>query len=92
MGPSPEVSWGAGDAATAKLYLASVRRVDDYLPYGGAVAVAYLDALQRQGATHLVMPSTARWWLTAFPELADHLERRGRLLTDDDACAVYALL
>jgi len=92
VGQSSEVSWSAGDAAAAKLYLASVRRVDDYLPYGGDVAVACLEALQHQGATHLVMPDTARWWLTAFPELADHLERRCRLLADDDACSVYALL
>lgn len=42
-------------------------------PADGTQAVAHLVARQALGATHLVMPPTARWWLTAYPELAQRL-------------------
>ena len=92
VGGHSEIVWAAGDDVAAKLYLSSVRRVDDYLPHDGSVAVAYLGALQDQGATHLVLPDTANWWLSAFPEFGDHLDRNCRLLVDEEVCKVYALL
>src|SRR4051812_42805187 len=44
-----------------------------HYPANGADAVAHLAALRARGATHLVIPATALWWLDHYPELGSML-------------------
>jgi GT2 family glycosyltransferase len=52
-------------------------------PADGASAVAHLDALRGRGARYLALPATSMWWLDHYPQLADHLLRRCRVLARD---------
>jgi GT2 family glycosyltransferase len=55
-------------------------------------AITHLVEQQGRGATHLVLPATAAWWLDHYPGFAAHLERHGALVLDDARdCRIYAL-
>ncbi|MCU1380086.1 MAG: hypothetical protein JWN29_3069 [Acidimicrobiales bacterium] len=61
-------------------------------PADGADALAQLHRHRQLGATHLVLPATAFWWLEHYAELREHLEGQCRRLYDaDDTCRIYAL-
>jgi GT2 family glycosyltransferase len=60
-------------------------------PASGSEAVAQLEALRARGATHLVFPRTAFWWLDHYAELRTRLEREHRELLADGSCRLYAL-
>jgi hypothetical protein len=60
-------------------------------PRNGEVAIAHLEELRRRGATHIVFPSAAFWWLDFYKELREHLERTGASIWHDHTCIVYAL-
>jgi Sulfotransferase family len=61
-------------------------------PADGAEAIAHLERLREQGADHFLLPSTYFWWLDNYPELAEHLRSRYRLVADcPDACLIYDL-
>jgi hypothetical protein len=60
-------------------------------PADGLSAVDQLEQLRRRGASHLLLPSTARWWLGHYRELADHLDRSARVVVDDDSCTIFQL-
>ncbi|HXA42100.1 MAG TPA: glycosyltransferase family 2 protein [Candidatus Solibacter sp.] len=61
-------------------------------PAGDEDAIQQVDLLSRAGWTHLVIPSTARWWLDHYPDWRDHLSANGGLLTDDpESCVVFRL-
>nr|MBA2294142.1 glycosyltransferase [Actinomycetota bacterium] len=45
-------------------------------PATSADAIAELERLRLEGATHLVFPSTELWWLDHYEELRGHLESR----------------
>jgi hypothetical protein len=62
-----------------------------FYPGDSGVAISHLEALREKGATHLVLPATALWWLEHYREFADHLESRCRILVDDESCRIYAL-
>ena len=57
-----------------------------YYPADSEAAIAHLEELRAQGATHLVLPRTAFWWLDHYEGLHEHLDaayrqdpqRRGR--------------
>jgi hypothetical protein len=59
-------------------------------PRDGAEAVAHLEALEARGASHLVLPSHAYWWLDHYVELAGHLDSC-RAVWSDDHCRIYEL-
>ena len=61
-------------------------------PPDGKAAVSQLEAMRARGAEYLLLPATARWWLTHYTELAVHLEQHYPLVMDDpDTCAIFAL-
>jgi len=67
-------------------------RYAGFHPADSAAAVRHLEEQQRSGATHLVLPSTALWWLDHYAGFAQHLRDRGDLLLDDTRhCRVYRL-
>jgi SAM-dependent methyltransferase len=55
-------------------------------------AIAHLEALRAQGATHLVIPSTALWWLDHYVNFQRHLQQRyTEIFRQDDTCVIYTL-
>ena len=63
-----------------------------FYPADGNAAVEHLRALRVDGATHLLFPQSALWWLDHYPELRLHLEQCARLVAcDTDLCAVWQL-
>jgi hypothetical protein len=67
-------------------------RYAGFHPSDSAAAVRHLEEQRASGATHLVLPSTALWWLDHYVGFAEHLRKCGELLLDDTAhCRVYRL-
>ena len=67
-------------------------RYAGFHPADSDAAIAHLVEQQERGATHLVLPATATWWLDHYPGFAAHLERHGALVLDDARdCRIYAL-
>jgi glycosyltransferase involved in cell wall biosynthesis len=63
-----------------------------HYPADGPAAVAHLEALRRQGAEFLVIPSVADWWLEFYPELRQHLNSACFEVTCREAvCRIYDL-
>lgn len=61
-------------------------------PADGDDAVERLRSARAAGATHLVIPQTAIWWLDHYIELRRHLEGAATVVArDDDVGVVYAL-
>jgi SAM-dependent methyltransferase len=61
-------------------------------PADSAAAIEALQRLRTAGASYLVFPQVAFWWLDHYGGLRDHLDRHGRLVMRDDRTAViYAL-
>ena len=44
-----------------------------YHPADSAEAIAHLEALRDRGATHILIPQTAFWWLDYYTGLRDRL-------------------
>ena len=63
-----------------------------FYPDDGAAAVAHLSKLATAGASHVVFPKPALWWLDHYPELRERLEISGRLLAwNPELAAVWEL-
>lgn len=60
-----------------------------FYPANGAEALVALERVRVLGATHLVVPATASWWLDFYPELAARLAPEQ--VTATDACSIYRL-
>jgi GT2 family glycosyltransferase len=61
-------------------------------PADSEEAIAHLEDLRARGGTHLVVPSTAFWWLDHYEDFAQHLDDRYRaIVRDADTCLVYEL-
>jgi SAM-dependent methyltransferase len=61
-------------------------------PADSAAAIEALQRLRTEGASYLVFPQVAFWWLDHYAGLRDHLERHGRVVARDERTAViYAL-
>ena len=58
-----------------------------YYPSDSAAAVGHLEQLRANGATHLAIPVSCRWWLEHYDGLRDHLERSYELVFDDPRTA-----
>jgi len=62
-----------------------------YYPADSEAAIAHLEELRAQGATHLVLPRTAFWWIDYYEGLNRHLEDRYRIIRRDEHLIVYDL-
>jgi GT2 family glycosyltransferase len=61
-------------------------------PPDAGTAIAELERLRMQGATHLLIPRPSLWWLDHYGALSQHLEQSGSLLgRDEEVGALYAL-
>ena len=60
-------------------------------PNTDAEAIADLEYLRLQGATHIAFYSGSRWWLNYYSEFTDHLTRTSDLLTSSPSYQVYKL-
>jgi GT2 family glycosyltransferase len=63
-----------------------------FYPAGSTAAIAHLEWLRAAGATHLLMPGTANWWLDHYPGFRRHLRTHyPTLLRRKNTCAIFAL-
>jgi hypothetical protein len=63
-----------------------------YHPESSRDAIEHLEALHERGAQHLLLPAPSFWWRDYYPELFEHLERRGgAAVWDDETCAIFEL-
>lgn len=61
-------------------------------PADSATAIAHLEALRDKGASYLLFPSTALWWLDHYKELRQHLESRYPVAARrQDICVIFDL-
>jgi hypothetical protein len=60
-------------------------------PKDSQQAIADLERLHRQGATHLVFTTNTFWWLNSYPELTQHLSESATLLEATPEFKIYAL-
>jgi acyl carrier protein len=60
-------------------------------PADGDDAIRQLENQRSLGATHIVFPGTALWWLDEYAGLRDHLESEAGELGRSEAGVVYAL-
>jgi GT2 family glycosyltransferase len=63
-----------------------------HYPSDSADALAMLERLHRDGATHVVFPATALWWLEHYPGLRQRLTGQdGQAVHADDSCLIFEL-
>jgi Phytanoyl-CoA dioxygenase (PhyH) len=60
-------------------------------PADASEAVAGLDALRSEGASHLVLPAVSEWWLEHYEGLVGHLESHGHVVARDEHCVIFSL-
>jgi dolichyl-phosphate-mannose-protein mannosyltransferase len=60
-------------------------------PKNSQQAIADLERLHRQGATHLVFIANTFWWLKSYPELTHHLSKTATLLEATPEFKIYSL-
>ena len=60
-------------------------------PADSETAIAHLEQLRAKGATHLVLPRTAFWWLEHYEGLSQHLDAAYRRIRSDEHVIVYDL-
>jgi len=67
-------------------------RYAGHYPPDGEAAIDELEQLHNRGASHLVFPATALWWLAHYDRFRKHLVDRYTTLIDrDDTCVVFEL-
>jgi hypothetical protein len=62
-----------------------------YYPKDSEAAIAHVAELREQGATHLVLPRTAFWWLDYYEGLRKHLDSAHLRIRSDKDVIVYDL-
>lgn len=60
-------------------------------PATGTDAVTHLESLRQRGATYLVLPATAGWWLQHYADFRGHLESEAHVVHQDDSGTIYRL-
>jgi hypothetical protein len=60
-------------------------------PKDSQQAIADLERLHRQGATHFVFTTNTFWWLNSYPELTQHLAESATLLEATPEFMIYKL-
>jgi hypothetical protein len=67
------------------------RLLPDGYPPNSELAIQHLEQLRARGATYLVFPSAAFWWLEYYVEFRQHLEFSAELIWSDEWCLIYQL-
>jgi hypothetical protein len=62
-----------------------------YNPADGAEAVRMLETMRAGGASHLLIPESAFWWLEHYAELRKHIQCRCTLVHHDACCMIVCL-
>jgi len=62
-----------------------------YYPADGAGALQQLVTVREMGASHLVVPSPAMWWLTTYPEFAATLRAGVAVFEEETTGVVFAI-
>ena len=57
-------------------------------PGNAPALIATVGHLQHQGATHLLFPKRARWWLDLYPAFEAFLRGRQRVVVEDEICGI----
>jgi glycosyltransferase involved in cell wall biosynthesis len=61
-------------------------------PADSGEAISHLEGLRAAGATHLLFPATALWWLDYYDDFRRHLESHHRaVVRQDEVCTIFAL-
>jgi glycosyltransferase involved in cell wall biosynthesis len=60
-----------------------------HYPADSDAAIAHLEELRAQGATHLVLPETGFWWLDHYEGFQRHLDGSYRRIHGDEHVIVY---
>jgi Glycosyl transferases group 1 len=66
-------------------------RYAGHYPRDSDAAITHLEELRAQGATHLVLPETAFWWLAYYEAFHEHLDAAYRRARSDQHMIVYDL-
>lgn len=66
-------------------------RYAGYYPADSEAAIAHLEELRAQGATHFVLPETGFWWLAYYDEFQKHLDATYRRIRSDERMIAYEL-
>jgi hypothetical protein len=61
-------------------------------PKNGQQAIADLERLRRQGATHFVFTTPRFWWLESYPEFTQHLSENAMLIEATPEFKIYKLI
>jgi glycosyltransferase involved in cell wall biosynthesis len=67
------------------------RLLPDGYPRTSELAIQHLEQLRARGASYLVFPSAAFWWLDHYAEFNQHLEVSSRHIWGDEQCIIYQL-
>jgi glycosyltransferase involved in cell wall biosynthesis len=67
-----------------------LRQLPEGYPRQGATVVEHLEAVRRDGISHLVIPSASFWWLEHYADFARHLARYPTAWRDPD-CRIFDL-
>jgi len=63
-----------------------------HYPADSEAAISHLNLMRQKGATFLVFPETARWWLAHYAELDAYLRESCNLILDETGtCIVFGL-
>jgi GT2 family glycosyltransferase len=60
-------------------------------PADSDAAICHLEELSSRGASYLVFPETALWWLEHYDGFRRHLDRQYRRIHDGKPCIIYDL-
>jgi hypothetical protein len=66
-------------------------RYAGHYPADSEAAIAHLEELRAEGATHLVLPRSAFWWLDYYEGLDERLDASYRAIRSDENVRVYDL-
>jgi glycosyltransferase involved in cell wall biosynthesis len=59
-----------------------------YHPADSAAAIAHLEALRLRGGQYLLLPHTSLWWLDHYHEFGQHLEKRYRIVFQEEGLGI----
>jgi hypothetical protein len=62
-----------------------------FYPEDSEAAIGHLEELRHRGASHLVFPNTAFWWLGYYKEFQEHLDRNYRRFWRGNQLIIYEL-
>jgi glycosyltransferase involved in cell wall biosynthesis len=60
-------------------------------PSDDGTAIDHLEQIRQLGASHIVFPSAAFWWLDHYKGFRQHLEMQGQRTWADESCIIYEI-